>query len=294
MKLPMKLLDGSRGAIPISKRVREWSVVDYQEKEVRARASSTSRRRRFQVPSNQEQFLLVQKALIERRHARQRRQCSHAMARQLVASNPWAGDLWVRCLEEALLTQSVQPTFFVTVFDGQFEVDESRLRGGLAGTWLADTLPQLSSTVRNRFRGVPFLLQLDLAIHRHGRQYRSVVCPHWHGLAWGSRRKVGAIMSKFGTGFGGAPGGRKSPIYNLRGALDYLAKDTRAQYVTVPPREDNHGARFHHTETVTLRHRRLLLEILDEWAKPELCVGSRNRLRGSEGGNGKGQCQRIY
>ena len=31
----------------------------------------------------------------------------------------------------------------------------------------------------------------------------------------------------------------------------------------------------HHTEPQTKRHRQLLLELLDDWAKPELCIALR-------------------
>ena len=191
--------------------------------------------------------------------------------------NPWAGDFWVKYLEQAYNELSLPlKAYFVTVFDHDFEIPFSDVDYGNRRELLVRHLPRIQAAVRNRFRGVPFFLELDLAIHRHSRRSKRILSLHFHGLAWGSEKKVAKVLAKFQPGLGGAEGGQKSRVYDLAGALRYIAKDTRCQYATIPANPFAGIRRaYHHRERMYGPKRLMMLDLLDDWAKPELCIGSK-------------------
>jgi hypothetical protein len=233
-------------------------------------------RRRFQIPTNQEQYDRVANSLtgVDRHYIR--REHTKLAARRLWATNPWAGDVWASYLHGAIESLPDRPSYFITLFDSRFDVGEFELR--YQGTsslryLLADRLPDIVRLTRARLAGLSYLLQLDLAFHRLGRNYHRTICLHWHGVVWDSRRRVTTALKSFPPGFGGAKGGQKKCVFDLAPALRYIAKDTRAQYVTIPGRFDD-SPTYHYREQMTRQHLLIQQQIFYEWAKPELCIGS--------------------
>jgi hypothetical protein len=187
----------------------------------------------------------------------------------------WAGALWARCLNAAVT--EIEPAvdeFKVTIFDRQFDLDYRWMEEQELCSHLATNLPIYSGVVRKRFRGVPFLLQLDGAFHRLPGHDTSLLCLHWHGLAFGPEKKVAMALKQFPPGFGGARGGQKKRVYYREGALAYIAKDTRCGYVTIKPRSGEARTTIHRREHLHGPQRLVLLNLFDDWAKPDLCIGS--------------------
>ncbi len=192
-----------------------------------------------------------------------------------MAMNPWAGARWADILERVHSTLAPEGrTYFVTVFDQDFDTAVGELACTRPYDRLAGQLERIQRIARNRFRGVDFFLQLDLAFQRLPRESRTLACFHWHGLAWGKPTQIASALAKFPIGFGGADGGRKKEVYDLAGALRYIAKDTRCRYVTVPAKRGQDGSTFHHREPLFGPQRLVQLSLFRDWAKPELCIGS--------------------
>ena len=141
-------------------------------------------------------------------------------------------------------------------------------------------LRAIQRAVRNRLKHLPFLLQLDIGLHRvSGQHGRRRVCVHFHGLVWGTRADVKAAMNRFGVGHLGAPGGKAKRVIALLGALRYITKDTRCGYVSFwrrnafepSPKLDR---LFSYREQLTRQNRRFLLDLFGSITKPDLCIAS--------------------
>ena len=103
---------------------------------------------------------------------------------ELHALNPWAGGLWSKMLKSAYWEANPEEEpFFLTLFDEAWDIDPTTCRS-LASTFTR-LLEEAKRTVRDRLRGLPFLLLLDVAIHRLVRGDGQRLCLHWHGLGWG-------------------------------------------------------------------------------------------------------------
>ncbi|WP_407530409.1 hypothetical protein [Methylobacterium oryzisoli] len=131
-----------------------------------------------------------------------------------------------------------------------------------------------------RLRGASYLLQADFAVRREVGDFQPYIEVHWHGLLWADARKLDALRVKFGTNRFGAPELRASAVYDLPGSLSYIAKDTRLGYVTVRKRAfcpaSNHSeAWFNRRDRLQSRHRRLLIKMVGDLTKPELCTASK-------------------
>ena len=257
-------------------------------------------RRQFKLPTHREQYELlaraVRKDLEEIREfgdePDQREECDHPFAfsvrmlpfkkanrHRLAALNPWAGVAWRNHLLNAIAEVAPSdPAHFVTVLEegwdfpsDQWPIDSSELMARLR---------TIGRQVRNRLRGLPFLLQLDIALHRVAKQPGSRrVCVHFHGLIWGQDDHVSKAMAGFKPGFLGAPGGLSERVYDLRGALAYMSKDPRSAYVSYRKRQpwkpDQPLSRlFSHREPLTRGNRRFLLNLFGDLTKPQLCIAS--------------------
>jgi hypothetical protein len=232
----------------------------------------------YRIPTDSEQLELIRAALHRGgmrylQVQQQVRSLSRGHANELMAMNPFSGATWAKHLEAAcgdLLGR--EASFFVTVLDHEFD---TRLSSSFdPSSFLAQHHRRLFDAVQFRMAGVAYLLQLDIAIHRLPASSGQWLCPHFHGMAFGSGSNVDAALALFGEGFGGAPGGHKVDVQDLGGVLSYIAKDTRCRYRTVP-KDSFTGRRARHCrERMYGPQLRLLLRLYDDWAKPELCVGS--------------------
>jgi hypothetical protein len=106
--------------------------------------------------------------------------------------------------------------------------------------WLLSTFPnrlperalrfvlrRMRSVVRQRLRGVPYLLQSDLAVRRHVYDHKLCVEVHWHGLFWATASQIKSLKKRFSASRFGADGLDAEEVYDLTGALSYNTRDTR-------------------------------------------------------------------
>jgi hypothetical protein len=251
-----------------------------EEEELLLKAQSRPKRAKpkFRVPTESEQFAFLKDAVSRHGQRRHRRELPHygrGRRSKLAALNPWAGAMWAKYLNAAVT--EIEPAideFQVTIFDRQFDLDYRWMNEQELRSHLAANLPIYSGVVRKRFKGVPFLLQLDAAFHRLAGHDKSLLCLHWHGLAFGPEKKVAMALKQFPPGFGGARGGQKKRVYYREGALAYIAKDTRCGYVTIKPPDGEGGTAIHRREHLHGPQRLVLMNLFNEWAKPDLCIGS--------------------
>jgi len=233
-------------------------------------------RKPFRVPGDVAQLSLLKDAVARHgdRHARlSLSHCQRGAAKELAAMNPWSGARWADILDAAVHEHGpVGDMYMITVFDENFDINYRGLSKQGRRTWLVKNLQRYAALVRKRLRGVPFVLQLDVAFQRHPNYGAKLLSPHWHGIAFGSKSRVAGALAKFPRGFGEAPGGKKKPVYDLGGAIQYCAKDTRCGYVTFRPLWADQTV--HRREHLHGPQRLFLLDFFDEWAKPEICIGS--------------------
>jgi hypothetical protein len=243
---------------------------------------------KFRVPTGNEQYRFLEKAVKkdaeeelefghEWRIARRMKPLGFSQRYRLRALNPWAGATWAQLIEQSLdELQARDGAYFATVFceDWDFETDQD---------WrtpddLVERFNKSQRTVRNRLRGLDYFLQLDVGLHRNARSYGRRVCVHFHGIVWGSRAKVRRAMKRFGHGYSGAKGGLAKPIRTWPRTMRYVAKDTRAAYVSFRRNvwgTDNRPPRlFGFREPMTRHNRRFLIKLFGSLTKPELCLGS--------------------
>ena len=244
--------------------------------------------RKYRLPSENEQFRSLRAAVKkdameelayghEWRIARRMKPLGYSQRHRLYAMNPWAGKKWAQLIEQSLdANQARDGAYFVTVFreDWDFETD----REARSSEELMDRVKAAQRLVRNHLRGLDFLLQLDVGLHRYARSFGRRVCVHFHGIVWGSRAKICQAMKRFGVGYSGAKGGKAKPVETWPRTVRYISKDTRAAYVSFrrnafspdprPPRL------FGFREPLTRANRRFLLQLFGSLTKPELCLGS--------------------
>lgn len=261
---------------PAERYQRKLENEEAEADKVKVRANARTGKK-FRVPTNAEQLELLERATYKRAKPGffKARDYSRRQAKGLMAMNPWAGDLWAGILAEAYDEVGPQgDVFCITLVDADFDEELPSYGSSDITNLVTDRLPGLAKIVRNRLRGIAFLVQLDVAVHRLPRDHHQRLCLHFHGLAWGPTKKIEKALAIFPDGFLGAKGGRKSKAYNLPGWLIYMAKDTRCRYVDIPPTPGNAQGTFRHRESLHGPQRLMMLKMFDDWAKPELCIGS--------------------
>jgi hypothetical protein len=249
--------------------------------------SEVSRDPKGGVPKNSEQFEKLKLALSKRfeylqdrppRPGDEGRMVEHLERRaryRLAACNPYSGDLWARYLYEAFLEHEPGKAFALTIFHPNFD------RGVPKTKFLKDPHCDISHDIASyetRLRSVlrrwPFIMMLDLALHRLPRESSYRMLPHHHGIIFGNKEQIRTGLGRaMGNSLAGAPIYKLKDIYDLKGWLDYVCKDPRCMYVTVPPEKDG-LATFHHRERLFSSHQLYLLDLYGPYTKPELCVGS--------------------
>jgi hypothetical protein len=203
---------------------------------------------------------------------------SRRQARHLHALNSYSGATWAGFLAEAISTSEVDGTlWFVTIIDDDWILGTNPVEPSPDD--LKGLLVRMRRITGLRLRGVPYVLQADFAVRREVGDFRPSVDVHWHGLVWADARQIGALRSKFRANRRGAAGFQARAVYHLPGALAYLTKDTRLGYVTVRNRAfqpESSGGKgwFHHRISLQSRHRQLLLGLVGDLTKPELCSAS--------------------
>jgi hypothetical protein len=252
--------------------------------------STTHKKKKLRVPTSQEQSERLRAAiekkgndagwkphqirreLLERRHVYDRRD-----AQMLHATNPFAGGKWARMLEEAITSRQLNKEMWaVTIIHdswclGTYPVLPSPEE-------LADVLRRMWKAIWSRMRGTPYLLQADIAVRRHVHDHRVYVEVHCHGLVWADGGTINLLKQKFPPNKFGAEGMKKKPVRSLLGWLDYLVKDSRLNYLTVENRGFAPGGSskgwFHYREPQPRRTRQLLMHMVGDLTKPELCSAS--------------------
>jgi hypothetical protein len=203
---------------------------------------------------------------------------SSTRARYLHALNPYAGAKWAGILHEAIEAASFDDTpWKVTIIDDDWMF--STYPRGPSERDLRWMLSRMRRAVRRALRGVPYLLQADFAVRRHDAGHRMAIEVHWHGLVWASEEKVEALKKRFPANRFGADRFRARGVYDLTGALRYVTKDTRLGYRTVKNFGFQPGSRhwkewFQHREALYAPKRLLLIAMVGNLAKPELCAAS--------------------
>ena len=139
---------------------------------------------------------------------------------------------------------------------------------------ISDDIASYETRLRSVLRRWPFIMMLDLAIHRLPRDSNYRMLPHHHGIIFGNKMHIEAGLGRaIGNGLAGAPIYKLKQIYDLKGWLNYACKDPRCMYVTIPP-EKNGLATFHHRERLFSSHQLYLLDLYGPYTKPELCIAS--------------------
>ncbi|WP_073057766.1 hypothetical protein [Kaistia soli] len=187
------------------------------------------------------------------------------------ALNPWAGGLWRRALMKAFEQErSSLPTIAITLYSEQWSF---ALEGASRPPVLEDMLVAMESDVSAALEGLSYLLLVDVAIHRTSRGRQQTLCYHLHGVAWGTKAEIKARLKGWGSGFMGAPGHKLVDIFDLKGWIDYSAKDTRCRYVTNPVRAPlGRETHHHHRERLWGPQLGTLLGVYGDLRKPQLAL----------------------
>jgi hypothetical protein len=270
---------------------RQCDTDDKGSRHAVVRSKTTGEKTELKPPTNAEQSELL-KAAIEkglRDHGFKLAALQQAMrewdhvfcrtrARYLHALNPYAGARWSGILHEAIEGTDFDETpWMVTIIADDWMF--STYPHGPSESDLRRMLSQMRRAVRRGLRGVPYLLQADFAIRRYAGSRRVAIEVHWHGLVWATVNQIAAIKKRFPADRFGADRFNARDIYDLPGAIDYIAKDTRFGYRTVrnfgfQPGSRHQKAWFQYREAIYGPQRRLLIEMTGNLTKPDLCAAS--------------------
>jgi hypothetical protein len=249
------------------------------------------KRKPLWVPTDAEQAELLQlaiekqllsqgiKGLALRQELREREHVfSKTHARYLHALNPYAGAKWAEIVSQTIAeVGTTKDLWSVTIIDDDwtfgtypFGPTERDLR------WM---LSRMRKVVQRRLRGRSYLLQADFAVRRHLVNNRLAVEVHWHGLVWATAEQIVALRSRFQADRFGADRLHAEVGYDLPGWLRYSTKDTRLGYNTVKNFGFQPGSRhqkewFQHRQPLSASKRWLLIAMIGNLTKPELCAAS--------------------
>ncbi|MBD2747785.1 hypothetical protein IC232_13860 [Microvirga sp. BT688] len=275
---------------------RQWENDEGGTKQVTSAPTTKSEKGRLKPPTNAEQSELLQaaiesglrdKGLKELAIRQEVREWEHVFsksyARHLHALNPYARERWSGILQEVIDGTAFDNTpWMVTIIadDWMFSTyprrpSESDLR------WV---LSRMRKAVQRGLRGAPYLLQADFAVRRYEGSRRVAIEVHWHGLVWATAKQIAAIKKRFPATRFGADRFHARDIYDLRGAIGYMAKDTRFGYRTVKnfgfqPGSQHQKKWFQFREAIYGPQRRLLIAMIGNLKKPDLCAASGMGLR---------------
>jgi hypothetical protein len=249
------------------------------------------KRKPLRIPTDAEQAELLQLAIEKQLAARgikgaalrqELREWEHVLdkthARNLHALNPFTGGRWAQILNNAV--EEVSPdgeVWTVTIIDDDWMF--STYPSGPTEHDLRRMLSRMRCAVRPGLRGVSYLLQSDFAVRRHIVSNRLAIEVHWHGLVWATADQIATLQRRFQAGRFGADRLHAEVGYNLLGWLRYSTKDPRLGYNTVKnfgfqPGSRNWKEWFQHREPLSASKRWLLLAMIGDLTKPELCAAS--------------------
>jgi hypothetical protein len=131
--------------------------------------------------------------------------------------NPYAPELWERCLREAITFYGLEtgPLLFTTIIDQTWHFGWRR--------WALD-IDKVKKQAQKALRGTSYLFLIEIGpLEYFGHRY---VAPHLQGFVFQdlSRRKKERISSHFAGGLGGAPALVTKRVYDFDGASRYNVK----------------------------------------------------------------------
>lgn len=138
-------------------------------------------------------------------------------AGRLGCMNPYAAELWERCLRRAAIEHGLDqgPPYMATILDRRWHFPVDR--------WALD-LKGIVAQARRALRGVSYLLLVETALLDY-LGYRQVA-PHLQGFIFEplSRRRRQAIAEHFAGGVARAPALWAEPVWDFVGASRYSVK----------------------------------------------------------------------
>lgn len=254
-------------------------------------SSKETEKAKLKPPTNAEQSELLQAAIEKGLRAngvkgvalrQEMREWEHAFSksytRYLHALNPYARDKWSGMLQGVIERTAFDDTpWMVTIIADDWMFNTSPR--GPSEHDLRRMLSRMRKAVQRGLRGTPYLLQADFAVRRYEGSRRVAIEVHWHGLVWAAAKEIAAIKKRFPATRFGADRFHATGTYDLSGAIDYMAKDTRFGYRTVKNFGFQPGSRhqkewFQFREAIYGPQRRLLIAMTGNLTKPDLCAAS--------------------
>jgi len=137
---------------------------------------------------------------------------------------------------------------------------------------LPGTIEEFKLFVRQKLRGMDYLLFIDLAYHRFAKLNVERMCVHAHGLVWATEEQLDRVAGRFEPGFSEAPGLIHSEPRSLRKVVNYGVKDTRLGYSKFPKRIGGDIVPWSGAYKLTWKHLAALMIEASDLDKPSMTI----------------------
>jgi hypothetical protein len=144
----------------------------------------------------------------------------------------------------------------------------------IPGIPMHKALRELAKLERRRCKGLSFILIHQAAIHRVTEANDYVASLHSHGIVAGPAKAIASLKNSGHRSYFGTPEILAVKVTDLEGWIRYCSRDQRLQYAWVD-RSSDKGPRLRQlAEPMHAPYLARIVDLYDDLAKPELCIGS--------------------